>query len=200
MFWCDLWLGTEPFCVCFPALFSIETRKGCVIADRVKMHGDSIVLDFQWSSFGFILVEENELDELSNLIKTCKFNNGMDRWCWNMEKDGVFSVQSIKGALLRRLAQLVWEKVSIWCKLQPMIVFSLHDLVDLSNLGQGSKKWKNTIHAVIVTTLWSIWKIRNKIIFESKSLSTNNLFEEIKTLSFLWVKNRAKFGSLSWEQ
>ncbi|KAL8232773.1 hypothetical protein R6Q57_002551, partial [Mikania cordata] len=71
----------------------------------------------------------------------------------------------------------------------------LNDLVDVSKLGSGSKKWKKMVHAVCVTTLWCIWRHRNKIVFKSQSSSNNNLLEEIRTLSFLWVKKRAKLGS-----
>ncbi|KAD3640496.1 hypothetical protein E3N88_29719 [Mikania micrantha] len=44
-----------------------------------------------------------------------------------------------------------------------------------------------------------IWeKKRNKIVFEAKKPSVEHLMGEIKALSFLWVRNRAKMESSSW--
>ncbi|KAL8234561.1 hypothetical protein R6Q59_020661 [Mikania micrantha] len=127
----------------------------------------------------------------------------------NVIKDNNYGPSYIKSKLFEtvehlfvtcRMAQYIWEKISEWCRLEPLIIFSLNDLADVSKLGSGSKKWKKMIHAVCVTTLWCIWRHRNKIVFKSQSSSNNNLLEEICTLSFLWVKNRAKLASLSWDQ
>ncbi|KAL8205834.1 hypothetical protein R6Q57_009385 [Mikania cordata] len=48
---------------------------------------------------------------------------------------------------------------------------------------QGEHRKKEAIHAVISTSIWCIWKLRNEKIFKGKRAAILGLFEEIKTLS-----------------
>lgn len=41
--------------------------------------------------------------------------------------------------------------------------------------------------------------MRNDWLFEGKPFSIGKLVEEVKILSFLWVRNRAKAHSLTWD-
>ncbi|MFS8014114.1 hypothetical protein Hanom_Chr15g01340821 [Helianthus anomalus] len=48
--------------------------------------------------------------------------------------------------------------------------------------------------------LWSIWNIRNELMFAGKIKSISSAVEEIKAKSFAWVKHRSKDQTLTWEQ
>ncbi|KAD3338047.1 hypothetical protein E3N88_33568 [Mikania micrantha] len=209
MFWIDSWLGAEPFYVRFPALFAIERSKSCTAADRVKIVRESMVLEFQWSSYGLSFEEESELIVLSNLIGSIKLDQGIDSWRWNIGNEGGFSVQTIKRALLKvndqvsinsffwnnwlpkklnfmalsahldwlptmvaltsrrmvvnscwcvicneqletaehlfvtyRMAQYIWEKISEWCRLKHLIIFSLNGmLANWEVVPRSGRRW-----------------------------------------------------------
>ncbi|KAJ0908291.1 hypothetical protein HanRHA438_Chr07g0308781 [Helianthus annuus] len=55
---------------------------------------------------------------------------------------------------------------------------------------------KKMIQAIVLISCWSLWKQRNDVIFSSNRVDIPRLLAEIKSTSFLWVKNRAKMHSL----
>ncbi|KAK1415847.1 hypothetical protein QVD17_31635 [Tagetes erecta] len=54
----------------------------------------------------------------------------------------------------------------------------------------GSRLKKKAIQAIILTACWKIWKTRNEKVFDGKPVNITNLLHDIKSLSFLWAKNR----------
>ncbi|XP_022003369.1 uncharacterized protein LOC110900815 [Helianthus annuus] len=97
-------------------------------------------------------------------------------------------------------AQIVWLLVFQWCKTDPIIAFSLRDILDAHQKFGGSDKKKKAFHVVCLVTLWSIWNLRNDLMFVGKTKSIANVVEEIKVKSFIWVKHRAKEVNMSWDQ
>lgn len=47
---------------------------------------------------------------------------------------------------------------------------------------------QKALQAIIQTTCWCILKARNEVIFYNKRASVNRIKEDIKRLSFFWVK------------
>ncbi|KAL8253657.1 hypothetical protein R6Q59_031878 [Mikania micrantha] len=76
----------------------------------------------------------------------------------------------------------------------------MKDLLEIHKMGGGGPRKKKLIHAVILTTIWCIWKTRNEAIFKGKRSSLHGLLEEIKSLSFLWTRNRLGTRSITWEE
>ncbi|KAL8257065.1 hypothetical protein R6Q59_029106 [Mikania micrantha] len=80
-----------------------------------------------------------------------------------------------------------------------LYVFSVKDLLELHRTGGGSKRFKEAIHAVILTAIWCIWKCRNELIFDRRTTSSHTIFKEVQSLSLFWVKQRSRWDLLSWE-
>ncbi|KAJ0552768.1 putative RNA-directed DNA polymerase [Helianthus annuus] len=97
-------------------------------------------------------------------------------------------------------AQVVWQVVCQWCKMQPLIAFRLQDILDAYKSFGGSAKKKKAFHAVCLVSLWSIWNLRNDMMFAGKSKTVSAVVEEIKLKSFGWVKHRSKEAAMTWEK
>ncbi|KAJ0471319.1 putative RNA-directed DNA polymerase [Helianthus annuus] len=95
-------------------------------------------------------------------------------------------------------SQMVWQNIAIWCRLQPVIAFGINDLLSLHTSISGPKRRK-VIHAVVLVAFWCLWKTRNDVVFRNGIPNFTRTLDEIKSMAFLWIKNRSKVSSLSWE-
>ncbi|KAL8267293.1 hypothetical protein R6Q59_004637, partial [Mikania micrantha] len=71
-----------------------------------------------------------------------------------------------------------------WCRISPLFAFSIRDLMDSYKYIRGSKWWKKTIHAVILTAFWVLWRVRNNNIFNDKLISLDKIIHDIKIMGF----------------
>ncbi|KAD6452957.1 hypothetical protein E3N88_07662 [Mikania micrantha] len=117
-------------------------------------------------------------------------------WCVNC---GEFQESALHLFSSCFVATMLWQGVSSWCKVSPIYAFSITDLLDFHRMGSWNHRKKEAIHAIILTTIWSIWKMRNDAVFNRRKSSHQKIFKEIQALSFFWVKHRAKWETLSWE-
>ncbi|XP_021995860.1 uncharacterized protein LOC110893046 [Helianthus annuus] len=97
-------------------------------------------------------------------------------------------------------AQTAWQNIAAWCKLPPVVAFGINDLLTLHEVSSGSRKKKKAIHAVVLVTFWSIWKMRNDAVFRQRIPNAMKMLDEIKSMAYLWVKNRSKEATLTWEE
>ncbi|XP_076906324.1 uncharacterized protein LOC143562392 [Bidens hawaiensis] len=97
-------------------------------------------------------------------------------------------------------AQSLWSVISLWCKVPYIYAFSVKDLLELHRFTRFPKRKAKAFNVVCLMTIWCIWSARNALLFEGKPLNINNVVGEIKALSFLWVKNRGRNASLTWEK
>ncbi|XP_022018936.1 uncharacterized protein LOC110918968 [Helianthus annuus] len=96
-------------------------------------------------------------------------------------------------------AQVIWKNIAYWCKIPLIIAFDIKDLLVLHGFSPGSRKRKKTLYAIILVAIWSIWKMRNEVTFGQAIPNTTKVLDEVKSMAFLWVKNRSKEVTLSWE-
>ncbi|KAF5760003.1 putative reverse transcriptase zinc-binding domain-containing protein [Helianthus annuus] len=96
-------------------------------------------------------------------------------------------------------AQLIWQILAGWCRIPPIFAFGIKDLLTLHASSSGSRSKRKVIHAVILVAFWSIWKSRNDAIFRQVVPNVTRSIDEIKSLAYLWVKNRSKVVALTWE-
>ncbi|XP_076893785.1 uncharacterized protein LOC143545875 [Bidens hawaiensis] len=97
------------------------------------------------------------------------------------------------------LAQTVWSFISQWCKVPLIYAFSVRDLVELYKYSSFPKDKAKVFHAVCLVSVWCIWKKRNALVHNGTPVRVTDLVEEIKAMSFLWIKNRSKKSGLLWE-
>ncbi|KAJ0482819.1 putative RNA-directed DNA polymerase [Helianthus annuus] len=98
-----------------------------------------------------------------------------------------------------RYVQEIWEDIFKWCRINTPFFFCAKDVLEIYRYCHGSRRWKNVVYSVIQTAIWCIWRMRNDAVFNNKRVAVANVVNEIKVLSFLWIKNRAKAASLTWE-
>ena len=57
---------------------------------------------------------------------------------------------------------------------------------------------KSLLEAVLCNTYWVIWRFRNDVVHGARKMRKDNLFDYIREFSFLWVSNRFKKRSITW--
>ncbi|XP_035838867.1 uncharacterized protein LOC118486491 [Helianthus annuus] len=92
----------------------------------------------------------------------------------------------------------LWEKISFWCRIKNFFIFSFRDLLEIHEQGTRSASDRLILHGIIISACWVLWKARNDIRFNGKRRNVEDLFSEVRVLSFFWLKHRAKKGLLDW--
>ncbi|KAJ0469888.1 putative reverse transcriptase zinc-binding domain-containing protein [Helianthus annuus] len=265
-FWLDVWASAEPLAVLFPNLFQLEQQKRCCVAARVGAGVNGSGGNWMWKRSVSSLEELLELQQLNALLQGVVLSSSADRWIWELDSSGCFSVRSIKKILqvanreipnyvvewnnwipkkvgvvawraekerlptrealsklgisvLRKeclfcgeydetcdhifvscgFAQAVWQIVYQWCKHPAFIAFSLRDILEQHRYIKSTNKKRKAFHAISLTTIWSIWRTRNEMVYSGRPASIAKVIEEVKTMSFNWIKYRSK-SSVTWEQ
>ncbi|XP_076887980.1 uncharacterized protein LOC143538276 [Bidens hawaiensis] len=98
------------------------------------------------------------------------------------------------------LAQSLWCLIAQWCKVPPPFLFSFQDVLDLHNFVPVPREKAKIFQAICLCTSWCLWKSRNALVHNGVRKSLNGLVEEVKVVSYLWVKNRGKKANISWEK
>ncbi|XP_022019238.1 uncharacterized protein LOC110919272 [Helianthus annuus] len=94
----------------------------------------------------------------------------------------------------------VWARLEAWCRLPPTMLFEVADLVRLTVDQSKSKKEGRIIQSIMYTAMWVLWNERNDRIFNNKPRREKEVFENIKFLSFFWIRNRSRHKSVDWNK
>ncbi|KAF5762723.1 hypothetical protein HanXRQr2_Chr15g0672181 [Helianthus annuus] len=97
-------------------------------------------------------------------------------------------------------AQTVWLVIEQWCKIPSMFAFSLRDILDHHNMIHGCKKKKKVFNAIAQVVLWSIWRMRNEVLYGRGSPNISKVIEEAKNMAYHWIKNRSRSLHWTWEE
>ncbi|XP_076881447.1 uncharacterized protein LOC143529564 [Bidens hawaiensis] len=109
---------------------------------------------------------------------------------------GIESVDHITTGCL--VAAVVWEHVSRWCKIPPIFGFSVRDLLELYKTIEIGETKKEALHGIVIMACWRIRKAGNEKVFNSKVVNLEEIIGDIKSLGFLWFKNKSKNRSIEW--
>ncbi|XP_022023951.1 uncharacterized protein LOC110924227 [Helianthus annuus] len=87
-----------------------------------------------------------------------------------------------------------------WARLPPLYAFTFKDIMDFHKSIPGNKKVKETVRGLMFVACWCIWKARNANIFSNWNGNSGEIFEEVRSLGFLWLKSRSKHRNLDWRK
>ncbi|KAJ0853619.1 putative reverse transcriptase zinc-binding domain-containing protein [Helianthus annuus] len=121
-----------------------------------------------------------------HIAKTCV-------WCDYCEET---SIHVLSDCII---ATNVWERIGRWCGVEPIYAFEVKDLLQVYKKVTGGKMRRNIVHGVMIVTMWVLWKARNESVFNGKTAHIGDIVANVKSLSFLWLKNRSKCNNLVWK-
>ncbi|GJR66548.1 RNA-directed DNA polymerase, eukaryota [Tanacetum coccineum] len=114
-FWLDHWHTRGIFKDIFPRLYVLESSKDVTVSSKI---GDtSLVCSFRRIPRGGI--EQNQFDSLVELVRSVTIVPSADRWNWNLESTGIFSVASAR----RRIDEICLPNIgeeTRWVKCVPI--------------------------------------------------------------------------------
>lgn len=94
----------------------------------------------------------------------------------------------------------VWNGIASWCEIVPIYAFSMKDILELHIHKPGSQTWKKLINAIALVTCWYFWQARNDKIHNRNIKTTYQILNEVKTMAFLWIGNRASKICADWNE
>jgi hypothetical protein len=92
-FWKDPWREAIPFSQKYPRLFAISNNKEASVEECRQHNGGGGGCSFEWRRPLFVW-EEDLLLSLTEDLEGYRWGNHPDRWVWNLEEEGAFSVKS----------------------------------------------------------------------------------------------------------
>ncbi|MFS7958314.1 hypothetical protein Hanom_Chr07g00676791 [Helianthus anomalus] len=97
-----------------------------------------------------------------------------------------------------QFADLIWQKVSRWCHIPTIYAFSIKDLLEIHKFSRLGLLEKKILQGIIIIACWCIWLARNKVIFSVSRACAEDVFSDLKSMGFFWLKHRSSFHSIGW--
>lgn len=179
--------------------------------DRFTVKGvtDLLLQRFQWGS-NYVMkwakwvplkcsimawrAEQNRLPTRVALVqRSIVIQDRLCPWCRDVDE----TVTHVLADCL--IAARVWDCISSWCRIPPIFAFNIQDLLQVFTTVKGCKWKKKIVHGIVIVTMWAIWNQRNETIFRGMEPSVENIVSMVKSLSFLWLKNRTRYRRLVWK-
>ncbi|KAJ9547493.1 hypothetical protein OSB04_020036 [Centaurea solstitialis] len=98
-FWKEVWCDSKPLLDCFPRLAALDANQDCTIADRVKQTENGLIFTWNWRRTPR---DGREIQMIKRIEERCEripIGQGEEKWHWELDKDGVFSVASLRLAM-----------------------------------------------------------------------------------------------------
>ncbi|GJS40099.1 hypothetical protein Tco_0565142 [Tanacetum coccineum] len=185
-FWEDKWCADGILKTKYPRLYALESCK--LISVGTKLSHSSICSSFR-RNLEVLVMRLDQLVRLEDDLKGVVLSSNDDRWVWELESTGDFSVSSIRVETTSHLffscsvARDVVKLITRWWCIDDVELESFDDWeiwFDNVRLPQNNKKM---LEGVFFVTWWYLWLFRNKILFNSKSPVKALLFDEVSKWS-----------------
>ncbi|GJS84774.1 RNA-directed DNA polymerase, eukaryota, reverse transcriptase zinc-binding domain protein [Tanacetum coccineum] len=157
----------------------------------------------------YVATRWNRIVPLKVNINTWRVMNGRMATRSNLDRRGV-DLDSVRCPLCDdgietedhifvhcKVAKELWSDVLKWWRIPNVSFPFLQDLVHLADHTPLGEKFTKFFDVVVQTTIWSIWRYRNNVIFSAKKPSKNLIFNDIKMHSFNWIVSRGRKVSLN---
>ncbi|KAF1865944.1 hypothetical protein Lal_00041725, partial [Lupinus albus] len=177
LFWHDIWVGNQSLRMVFLRLFRLAINQNSWVGDNGFWRDVVWIWKILWrrNLFGR---NESLAQNLDDLIHrhSCK-RDILDSWRWSLDGSGDYVVRT------SYLAQLNHQ--------QPPLVSISNSVLDSLKLHESirsvgcAKLWRMLWFMVI----WSVWIMRNDVIFSEKAPSYVHLLDLIKTRSWIWLSS-----------
>ncbi|XP_022004201.1 uncharacterized protein LOC110901710 [Helianthus annuus] len=80
-----------------------------------------------------------------------------------------------------------WSAISAWCKIGPLFLFSIKDLVEVHNHVGLNLKDGIALKGIIIVASWCLWKARNNKRFANVEVKIDDLIQDIKSNGFCGI-------------
>lgn len=85
-----------------------------------------------------------------------------------------------------------------WWDISPPVCYSLIDWADWFDNLKVSNMVRTTFQAIWFSKWWILWRFRNSVLFDQHPMKKRELFDMLRSMSFLWIKNRSKNFRITW--
>ena len=96
------------------------------------------------------------------------------------------------------VASQVWVKIAQWTGLSFPQWLNIEDFWSWIAVAHLNGKQRIIIEVIILSTLWSIWRYRNSVIFQDSKFRKCHIIDNIVVNSFDWLSSRFKKSRLDW--
>ncbi|XP_021996032.1 uncharacterized protein LOC110893224 [Helianthus annuus] len=226
-FWIDVWFENTPLMIKWPLLFALEKEKCCLVKVGPRrlarvVNGDGAGR-YSTSSFRSLFYSSSGSNQGYRLWKGGWIKSKCDIFIWRASQDRIPTRQ----ALARRnilivsvdcilcgadteivdhlfsacsIAASVWEKISDWIKIPPVFAFSFGDILSTHERVGENRKAKDIIRGLLMIACWCIWKACNEKFFSNGKGCSTEIFGEVKSIGFRWLKCRSSHKSIVWSE
>ncbi|CAH1415053.1 unnamed protein product [Lactuca virosa] len=95
-------------------------------------------------------------------------------------------------------AKKVFEGISSWCNVNMEAFHMVKEVMKFASQWGMCHRRSKLLLIVSYGTLWSIWKSMNERVFRRNRLPPDKVCDIVKSLTYLWVKNRGKVDRIEW--
>jgi hypothetical protein len=132
-FWEEKWIGDTVLKEKFPRLFSLSEQKELAVSELLEAFLDRSKLLWRRSLFQW---EEELVDKLGMMVSEVALSTDRDKWVWNLDEDGIFSVKSTYNYLAAELSN--------------------SEMVSMEEARVFKKIWESTAPSKIIAFSWQL--------------------------------------------
>ncbi|GJW68374.1 RNA-directed DNA polymerase, eukaryota, reverse transcriptase zinc-binding domain protein [Tanacetum coccineum] len=96
------------------------------------------------------------------------------------------------------LASQIWDRIFRWLDMAQLVFLSIADIIDWIISMHCSLKCKKLLEAIILTSMWVIWKYQNNTLFGSVKMKRSSIFDVIVSNAFEWCSSKSRYCSRNW--